>query len=275
MRPDAGAPATLVVLGHGSRCAEGVAEFWELLDKVKALLPGVECAGGFIELAQPTLAEALDGAAARGATEVVGVPLVLLGAGHLKQDGADAVAGANGRWNGSPSFRYARELGVHPSVVSLAAERGREALSGAGSDGPAAVVLVGRGSTDPDANSDLFKVARLIEDPYGCPPTEAAFVSLSPPSVPEALERCRRLGARRIAVVPYFLFDGVLVRRISAQVAEWAARSPGVQVAVAAHLGAADAVAGLVAERYWQAVAGDVRMSCDMCSYRVRLPGYD
>lgn len=275
MRPGSAAPVSLVVLGHGSRCAEGVAEFWSLLAKIRQLLPEVRCSGGFIELARPSLPEVLDEVAEAGGAEVVGVPLVLLGAGHLKQDGAEAVAGANSRWNGSPRFRYGRQLGVHPSVVGLAAARANGALASLPGDEPAWVVLVGRGSTDPDANSDLFKVARLAEDPYGLGHAEAAFVSLAPPSVPDALDRCRRLGAKRIAVVPYFLFDGVLVRRISAQAGDWAARHPGVRVAVSQHLGPADPIAALVVERYWEAVAGEVSMSCDMCAYRVALPGYE
>src|SRR4029077_12742413 len=74
---------------------------------------------------------------------------------------------------------------------------------------------VGRGSSDPDANADLFKIARLIHDATGIPVLEPAFVSLAEPRVPAAIERCRRLGAERIAVVPYFLFTGVLVDRIA------------------------------------------------------------
>jgi sirohydrochlorin cobaltochelatase len=137
-----------------------------------------------------------------------------------------------------------------------------------------AVLLVGRGSSDPDANSDLFKVARLYYEGRAHPFVEAAFVSLAPPSVPEALERCRRLGADRAVVVPYFLFTGVLERRIRDQAAEYAART-GLGVRVSGYFGPDDRVAELVLERYREAIEGDIRMNCDVCVHRVALPGFE
>ena len=92
-------------------------------------------------------------------------------------------------------------------------------------------MLVGRGSSDPDASADLYKVARLLADGRGLGMVEPAFVVRRPARAsPTALERCRRLGARRIAVVPFFLFTGVLVPRIYRQAAEWAARTPELEV---------------------------------------------
>ena len=41
------------------------------------------------------------------------------------------------------------------------------------------------------------------------------------------------------------------------------------------HLGPDRRLARLVLERYREAITGDVRMNCDLCTYRVRLPGYE
>ncbi len=136
------------------------------------------------------------------------------------------------------------------------------------------MVVVSRGSSDPDANADLYKVARLLWDAQAVGWVEPAFVSLAPPSVADALERCRRLGATRIAVVPYFLFTGVLVDRIADQAQAWAAAHPGVEVRVGSELGPDPRLARLVLERYREALDGDVRMNCDLCTYRVALPGH-
>jgi len=208
---------------------------------------------------------------ARGAASVVAVPLVLLGAGHLKNDGPAAIARARSRHPGV-SFHYGRELGVHPTVLAVAEQRVRD-VAGDDRDG-LFIVVVGRGSSDPDANADLCKVARLLWDGRGFGGVEPAFVSLAPPSVPDALERCRRLGARRIAVVPYFLFTGVLVDRIVEQSQQWSAET-GVEVVMGAHLGPVEPLARLVLERYREAVEGEARMNCDCCIYRVALPGYE
>jgi cobalt/nickel transport system ATP-binding protein len=206
----------------------------------------------------------------------VGFPLVLLGAGHLKNDGPATLARARHR-HPAASFAYARDLGIHPSVLSVAADRIAEGVASSSAAGPgeAAVVLVGRGSSDPDANADLHKVARLLQDTCGLGWAEPAFVSLAPPSVPAALDRCRRLGARAVAVVPYFLFTGVLVERIAAQAAAWAVAHPGVGVVVGPYLGPDPRIASLVLDRYTEAVAGEARMNCDCCVYRTPLPGHE
>jgi sirohydrochlorin cobaltochelatase len=136
------------------------------------------------------------------------------------------------------------------------------------------VVLVGRGSTDPDANAEVAKVARLLWEGRGYDEVGLAFISLTGPSVPAALERARRLGAARIVVAPYFLFPGVLPDRVAAQSRNFARRYPAADVRVAGLIGDCDDLAGLVLERYREALAGDIRMNCDTCAYRVALPGF-
>ncbi len=138
-----------------------------------------------------------------------------------------------------------------------------------------AVVLVGRGSTDPDACADLVKLARLLEDGRGLGPVHAAFVAMSRPDIEDALERSRLLGATSITVVPLFLFAGVLVDRVGERARRWAAEHPEVEVTVADHLGPDERLAALVVERHREAISGDVRMNCDVCVYRVRLPGFE
>jgi sirohydrochlorin ferrochelatase len=264
---------SLLLVGHGSRSAEGVAAYWAFARVLRTEAPHLDVGCGFIELAEPNLDTAVDQLVERGATSVVAVPLVLLGAGHLKNDGPAALARARGRYRGV-RFGYARDLGIHPAPLAVAEERIRETTASWPQEGTA-VVLVSRGSTDPDANADLYKVGRLLWDGRGLDLVEPAFVSLAAPSVPEALERCRRLGAARVAVVPYFLFTGVLVDRIRSQAAAWAADHGDVHVTVGAELGPDPRLARLVLERYREAVDGDVRMNCDCCTYRVALPGYE
>jgi cobalt/nickel transport system ATP-binding protein len=263
----------LLVAGHGSRDADGVDEFWTLAEAIRRAAPDLAVEFGFIELTRPTVDEAIDRLVGAGAGDVVAVPLVLLGAGHLKNDGPAALARARER-HPAVRFRLARDLGIEPLLLEIAEDRIREAADGA-DPAERAVALIGRGSSDPDACADLWKVARLLADGRGLGAVEPGFVSVAAPGVPEALERCRRLGATAIAAVPFLLFDGVLVRRVHEQAAAWAAGHPGVTVRAGPHLGPDPRLARLVLERYREAVAGDVRMNCDLCVYRVRLPGYE
>src|SRR4051794_5402772 len=265
--------AALLVVGHGSRDADGLEEFWALARHVREAAADLPVGFGFIELAEPLVDAGIDELVARGNTDVVSIPLVLLAAGHLKNDGPAALTRARQRHPGV-AFRMGRDLGIDPAVLAVAEDRAREAL-GDFDPGSSAVVLVGRGSSDPDAGSDLYKVARLLADGRGLGLVEPAFAGVTRPSVAEALERCRRLGATHIAVVPFFLFTGVLVPRIYAQAAEWASEHPELTVAAGPHLGPDRRLARLVLERYREALTGPVRMNCDLCTYRVRLPGYE
>lgn len=287
--PARAAPSALLI-GHGTRSAEGADELRRFADALAKARPSVAVNAGFIEFVQPDLDTAIDRLVADGATQVVALPLLLLGAGHLKDDGPGALARARRRHPGV-SFSYGREFGVSPLVLSCVEDRTREVrLAGAGWPGQPhdAVVVVGRGSTDPDANADLVKAARLLADGRGLggsdaragptPPlgtVEPAFVSLARPGVEEALERCRVLGARRIAVVPYFLFTGVLVERIVALARAWAAAHPEVEVAVGAPIGIDERLVELAWSRYDEALGAPVTMNCDGCLYRVPLPGYE
>lgn len=272
----------LLLIGHGSRSDAGVAQFLRFAEALRARAPGVEVGHGLIEFAVPDLDGAVDELVERGVREVVAVPLVLLGAGHLKDDGPAALARARRRHPGV-AFSYARDLGLHPFVLAVAEDRAREAL-GALPDGRGdgrAVVLVGRGSTDPDANGDLCKAARLLADHRRLTGRDEldevlpAFVSLARPSLPEALDRAERLGASAVAVVPYFLFTGVLPERVAAQAHAWADARPGRHVTVADVLGVDARLVDLALERYREAVAGGAHMNCDGCVHRVPIPGFE
>ncbi|MGA2825302.1 MAG: sirohydrochlorin chelatase [Streptosporangiaceae bacterium] len=264
----------LLIAGHGTRDPEGVTGFTALTKRVGGLAEAggepLDVAGGFIELSAPPLRDAVSGLVDQGHRSLVAVPLMLSAAGHSKGDVPAALARETARHPGL-TVRYGRPLGPHPVLLTLLAER----ISAAARDlaEPYAVLVVGRGSTDPDANADVCKDARMLWEGRSYEFTETAFVSLARPSVAEGLERCRRLGARAIVVARYFLFPGVLPDRVAAQAAEYAPAHPGLNIRCADVLGDCDEIAGLVAERYREALDGDIRMNCDMCQYRVALPG--
>jgi sirohydrochlorin cobaltochelatase len=207
---------------------------------------------------------------------LVAVPLMLSAAGHAKGDIPAALARERTR---HPALRwtYARPLGPHPALIELLAAR----IAAASGSGPApaspapAVLVVGRGSTDPDANADVVKTSRLLWEGRDYPLAETAFVSLARPGVAEGLERCRLLGARQIVVARYFLFPGVLPDRVAACAGEYAAAHPELDIRCADVLGDCDEIAALVYERYHEALSGDIRMNCDMCVYRIAMPGFE
>ena len=265
-------PALLVV-GHGSRDPRGAREFHDLIGLVRRRNPSLAVEGGFIELSRPPISECVDRLAKGGAKNVAAVPLMLLAAGHAKDDIPATLVREKMNHPGM-NFRYGRALGIRPELLELMDERISAVVSGE-ERGDTAVLVVGRGSSDPDANSDLSKMARLFYEGRPYPAVESAYVSMTPPDVATALDRCRKLGAKRIVVFSYFLFTGVLEERIRQQSEAFAEAVPDVEVRYAGYFGPDRRVADLLVERYTEAIEGDIRMNCDVCVHRVALPGFE
>lgn len=258
----------LLIAGHGTADADGAEEFRRFCRRVAGRLDA-PAAGGFIELSPPPLGEAVAELVATGARRIAAVPLMLVAAGHVKGDIPASLALERDRHPGL-RIAYGRPLGPHPTILALLRER----LAAVEPDPQTTVLLVGRGSTDPDGNAEVARAARLLAETTPVAGVEYAFVSLAEPGVPAGLDRCRALGARRVAVLPYFLFTGVLPRRVAEQAAAWAAGS-GVRVDTAEVIGDCDGLAEVVLERYAQALAGSAAANCDACLYRVALPGHE
>ena len=269
----AGGEPALLIVGHGSRDPRGATEFHKLVELVRERNPDLPVEGGFIELSRPPIGECVDRISDGGTRNVAAVPLMLLAAGHAKDD-IPATLVREKIDHPEMTFRYGRALGVRPELLELMEER-ISAVVPEGEKADTAVLVIGRGSSDPDANSDLTKIARLFYEGRPYPLVESAFVSMTPPTVREGLDRCRRLGATRVVVFSYFLFTGVLEERIREQAEAFASENADVDVRYAGYFGPDERVADLLMERYAEAVGGDIRMNCDVCVHRVALPGFE
>ena len=234
----------------------------------------VDVSLGFVELAQPTLADAL-AAAARTHAEVVALPLFLFTAGHVKNDLPLALDAARAQF---PAVRFhcARALGVAPTLAELTWQRALASapeLGDAGSARKSALLVVGRGSSDPDANGDFVKQARLVADGRGVGVVEPAFLGITRPLVDDALERLARARPDRIVVAPYLLTAGRLIEKLRGLLDAFSARYPWIALRLAAHLGADPRLDTLLDERVHEARHGAQPLACDGCQYRTPLPG--
>src|SRR5207237_3704007 len=129
---------------------------------------------------------------------------------------------------------FGRDLAVDAKLLAAAADRIAAVVPEPRED--ALLLVVGRGTNDPDANSNIAKLARMLWEGMGFGWAETAFSGVAHPRVDAALDRAARLGFRRIVVFPYFLFTGVLVKRIYAQTDTVAARFPEIEFVKALYL---------------------------------------
>ncbi|MGK5632851.1 sirohydrochlorin chelatase [Streptomyces sp. URMC 123] len=221
---------TLLMVAHGTRDPAGVAAGEALLDRVRALRPGLRVRLAHLDLAAPSVASVL--AALTG--EVVLVPL-LLGTGyHLRVDLPAAVAAA-------PHLRArtAAALGPHPLLAEALADR----LAEAGrprSAGP--VVLAAAGSSDPAAVGDTERMARLLAVRLGTR-VVPSYLGGRGPATADVVAALRAEGHGAVSVACYLTTPGHFARRaVAAGAAAGAAFT-------AAPLGAHEAVARLVLRR--------------------------
>jgi precorrin-8X/cobalt-precorrin-8 methylmutase len=267
----------IVLAGHGSRDPDAVREFEALVALVKARAPQQAVSHGYLEFSSPTIAEAVAGNLAQGSREVVVVPGVLLAARHAKND-MPAEVQALARDYPDHSFHFGAPLGLHPRLLQLAQERVMHAEAASQRivrRADTCLVLVGRGTTDPDANGEVAKAARMLEEGMGFGGVAVCFSGTASPLVADGLRAAARMGFTRLVVLPLFLFDGVLVKRIYAAADELRLREPQLDILKAGYLGAHEYVADALIERAAEAVAGRASMNCSLCKYRVQIVGYE
>ena len=268
-------PPALLVVGHGSRDADGVEEFWALVadhPRGRRRRCRSTSASSRWPSRWPTSPSTASSSAAL--TDIVSVPLVLLAAGHLKNDGPATLARARQR-HPDVRFRMGRDLGIDPVVLAVVEDRIRAAI---GEDDPAevGVVLVGRGSSDPDACGDLFKFGRLLADGRGLGTVEPAFVSRRPArrarapwSAAAAWARARS-SSRRCCSSPACSCRASTARRRTGPPS-----TPRSTCAPPPTSAPTRASRGSCSSATARPSVGDVRMNCDLCTYRVRLPSYE
>ena len=270
-------PYSIVVAAHGSRDPVAIQEVEALLALMKKRAPGRNISHGFLEFALPTIDATVRAAIEAGAECVVMLPALLLAATHAKNDMPGELAVLKRDFPGV-EFHFGAPMDVHPLLLRLAQQRIVEAEATSKRTvkrSDCCLVVVGRGTTDPDANSEVSKLARMLEEGLGFGASYVCYAGTAEPGLVEGLRRAARLGCERLVVFPYFLFDGVLVKRIYAAVDELQARHPELEVLKAGYLGAHEDVAAVFLERAQEGLEGRANMNCSLCKYRVQIVGFE
>lgn len=264
-----------MLCGHGSRDLDAVKEFAVLAAHLKNRLPQYPVEFGYLEFATPIIRTGLDSLKAQGVTRVLAVPGMLFAAGHAKND-IPSVLNTYAKAN-ALEINYGKELGIDPKMLRAAADRIQQALDANPNVAlhETMLVVVGRGSSDPDANSNVAKVMRLLWEGFGFGWGETAYSGVTFPLVTPALEHASRLGYKRIIVFPYFLFTGILVDRIYQSTDEVAAKHGEIEFIKAPYLNDHDEVVNTFVERVEQILTGEIAMNCQLCKYRTQVLGFE
>lgn len=259
----------ILFVGHGSRDPQGNEEIASFVEQIKDRLgvPIIETC--FLEFAAPDIAQGIAACVERGASKVAVIPMMLFPAGHSKLHIPAALDVAREQYP-HVKFIYGRPIGIHDEVFHILEERMTEAgFDPAQQADDTAVLIVGRGSSDPDANSDVYKLSRLLWERLNVKWVEACFIGVTEPTVEEGIDRCLALGAQRIIVMPYLLFTGILMKRMEDKLEAFRTRYTDKEFIMTAYFGFHEGLKVIFEERAAEALADDVKMNCDTCQYRL------
>ena len=269
----------IMVCGHGSRSQAAVDEFAVVAERLRDVFPEWPVEYGYLEFANPLIRDGLDKLREQGCDHILAIPGMLFAAMHAKNDIPTVLNTYAAKHD--LKIQYGRELGVDPKMVAAAAERISTAVAeadAAGESVPAhetCLVVIGRGASDPDANSNVSKISRLLWEGLGFGWCETGYSGVTFPLVEPCLEHVAKLGYRRVIVFPYFLFTGILVDRIFGFTDEVAARHADIEFVKAGYLNDHDQVIATFAERATEILDGDNAMNCAMCKYRTQVLGFE
>lgn len=266
----------LLLIGHGTDDPAGLDEYHRMAALVGERLHTFvqPC---FLELADPPIAQAIDDCARAGYRRIVALPLLLGAAGHQKNDIPVALNEARMR-HPDLDIRYGAPLGVQYALVRALAERVEAAYAAASAGIPrdkTALALIGRGSSDPDSNSDVARMARLLWEGSGFGWIAYGFYSITRPDVAATIRHCVAFGAAQIIVVPYLLFTGRILQWMAQQVDAARQQHPATPILMAEHLGLHHGVLTAIVQRYEEAMNGVAAVNCDLCKYRRVMPGFE
>ena len=227
----------ILVVGHGTRNRSGAAQLLDLVSQMRAKAPELKIEGCFLELAQPTIEEAIQMLAQLHILRILVVPVLLFTAAHAREDIPDAVAPA-ARVCGIQIIGQTDSLGTHASVLGLSSSRYDEVIAlGRGVACPAGacarvhcvsggcegrgrtlgrvgLAMVGRGTSDLIALDHMRRLTELHVDGLSITDYETGFFAGGTPSVDALFSQAARWDCDTVIVQPHLLFEGELVEQL-------------------------------------------------------------
>jgi sirohydrochlorin cobaltochelatase len=259
---------TILLVGHGSRDAAGNSEIERFTQQWRERRPDQRIELCFIEFADVLLDDGLINAA-RNSQHVVVVPLILNAAGHVKMEIPEHIEAARARFPHC-AIHYAPHLGACDEILSILKRRLATAMNSFDMPDPATtgVVLLGRGSSDRQANGEVAKMARWLQEDTRYELIDIAFTGITYPRLERVVQRQVKLGMMQIAVLPYYLFTGTLIERIRRQVARLQQQFPQVLFHCGDYFGFEPEIFALLERHVSNAINGTFSMPCDGCKFR-------
>ncbi|CAM4139324.1 sirohydrochlorin cobaltochelatase [Pedobacter westerhofensis] len=266
----------VLLCGHGSRKTSGVEEFKKLVEILKDRYKSdYEVDYGFLEFNHPLFEAAVERLYSKGVRVIYALPVILFAGAHAKNDIPYELNTIQSYYP-DLQIKMGSPIGVNSFVLDLAKKRIEETerLLSPMDRRETCLVVVGRGTTDPDANSDVTKLMSMLWEGMGFGFATTAYSGTAYPSVEQSLELVEKLGFKRTIAIPFFFFSGILLDRINATLEEKNSRSAQ-EFIYTAPFGTDELMLKAFDTRLEEAVHGTGNMNCQLCKYRKQIIGFE
>jgi len=208
----------ILYIGHGTRSKKGAEEATNFVKRVMKRVAAPIQELGFLELTKPLIDEGFRRCVERGATEISVIPLFLLAAGHIKEDIPRILSELKKTF---PDVRVDVKdpFGVQDRLLDGIAELINQTVPELSDKD--AVLLVGRGSSDPSIPQAFAEMAKGILKRLNVERVQVCYLAAAEPRLKAGLETLVQATAGQIIVVPYLLFSGLLLAEVNQMVQKW------------------------------------------------------
>lgn len=194
----------ILYVAHGTRVKEGEQQARQFIEKAQVKMPVEIQEISFLEISAPSVAQGVAACIKRGATEIIVMPLLLFAAQHAKSDLPQMLKQIALRYP-KVNFQLGTPIGITRTMIDAVVEQ----LASVHFPEKAQIILVGRGSSDPDIQRDFAEVASRVKLRTALRTIEIAFLYGAGPQLNDLIERNKE-REEQLILVPYLLFTGLL-----------------------------------------------------------------
>lgn len=231
-----------MLTAHGSADPRAAANTHAVAEQIRQLRPILDVRVAFCEKSTPNLRDVLttlDGPA-------VVTPLLLANAYHARVDIPEIIAEVQAGSAHADILR-ADTLGEDPRLVQVMRQRLAELDIDLDRD-DTGVLVVAVGSSHAEANAGTATLADALARGTRWAGVRVAYATGPAPSVADGIDELRHLGARRIALAPWFIAGGRITDRV-------VAIATAANIPMAEPLGAHPLLAETLLDRFDRAIA--------------------
>lgn len=266
----------ILLCGHGSRREAAITSFKKLAAILKERYQtDYEVDYGFLEFNHPTYEAAVERMYLNGIRKIYALPVILFAGSHAKND-IPYELNTIQSYHSDLTISMGKHIGVNSFLLDLAVKRieETEATLSKLDRKETCLVVIGRGTTDPDANSDVCKLTSMLWEGMGFGFATTAYSGTAYPKVDESLQMIEKLGFKRTIVIPFFFFTGILLERIYGHVTDMNSTS-NQEYIYTAPFGTDELLLKAFDERLEEAKSGTAYMNCQLCKYRKQVVGFE